>query len=60
MTSLTHEQLAQQIQTKLSWLATYGKTLTLKELGIQLSELDDQYTTLYLAAGASARLQDFN
>jgi len=52
-------ELARSLQAQLAWLAVNGKAVTLKELGVRLTEVDDLYTKIYLSVGGTARLQDF-
>jgi hypothetical protein len=57
--SKNSKQLAKELQSRLSRLAVKGKTLSFRELGVWLVEIDDLYTELYRAAGPVMRLQNF-
>jgi len=52
-------ELARSLQAQLAWLAVNGKSITLKELGVRLTEVDDLYTKIYVSVGSEARLQHF-
>jgi len=54
-----NEKLARSLHTELAWLAVNGQSITLKELGVRLSEIDTLHSQLYCSVGQAARLQDF-